>query len=29
MGFDPYNRPLNIWEFVRTPTPKMEVQLGV
>jgi hypothetical protein len=29
MGFDAYNRPLNIWESIRTPIPKMGVHLGM
>jgi hypothetical protein len=29
MGFDSYNRPLNIWESNGTPTPKMGIHLGV
>jgi hypothetical protein len=29
MGFDPYNRPLNIQKSIGTPTPKMGVHLGV
>jgi len=27
--FDPYNRPLTIWESIGTPTPKVGVHLGV
>jgi len=29
LGFDPYNRSLNIWESTGTPTPKVEAPLGV
>jgi len=29
MGFDPYIRPLKIWESIGTLTFKMEVHLGV
>jgi len=29
MGFDPYNCFLKIQESIRTPTPKVEVHLGV
>jgi hypothetical protein len=25
LNFDPWNRPLKIWEFVGTPTPKVEL----
>jgi hypothetical protein len=28
-SFDPYNRPLKIWESTRTPTPKVELPWGV
>jgi hypothetical protein len=28
MGFDPYNRPLKIWESIMTPTSKMGSSLG-
>jgi len=27
LGFDPCNRSLNIWEFTKTPTPKVEAPL--
>jgi hypothetical protein len=29
MSFDPYNRLLKIWEFIKTRTPKVGVHLGV
>jgi hypothetical protein len=29
IGFDPCNHPLNVWESIGTPTPKMGVHLGV
>jgi hypothetical protein len=29
MGFDPYNRSLNIQESVKTRTPKVGTHLGV
>jgi hypothetical protein len=29
MGFDPYNRSLNIRKSIKTPIPKMETHLGV
>jgi hypothetical protein len=28
-SFDPCNRLLKIWEFIKTPTPKMGAHLGV
>jgi len=29
MSFDPYNHPLEIQEFIGTPTPKVGTHLGV
>ncbi len=29
MNFDPYNRPLKIWEFIGTLSPKVRAHLGV
>jgi hypothetical protein len=29
MNFDPYNRPLKIWESIGTLIPKMRAHLGV
>jgi hypothetical protein len=29
MNFDPYNRPLKIWESIETQTPKMGAHLGM
>jgi hypothetical protein len=29
LGFDPYNRSLNIWESTETPTPNVGIALGV
>jgi len=29
LSFDPYNRSLKIWKSTETPTPKVEVPLGV
>jgi hypothetical protein len=29
MNFDPYNCPINIWEFIHNPIPKVGVHLGV
>jgi len=29
LDFDPWNHSLNIWESIGTPTPKVEVPLGV
>jgi hypothetical protein len=29
LSFDPYNRPLKIWESTETPSPKVGVALGV
>jgi len=28
-SFDPCNRILKIWEFIKTPTPKMGAHFGV
>jgi hypothetical protein len=29
MGFDPCNRPLNIWKSIKTPAPKVGAHLGM
>ncbi len=29
MSFDPYNRPLKIWESIEILTPKVRIHLGV